>query len=96
MLNTAIGYPRIGKNRELKFALEKYFKHEITEQELQSTAAAIRKEHYGFFTEEKIDLIPCGDFSFYDNLLDTALQFGRFIRSGHIFRHGPRCTGKRC
>lgn len=86
MLNTAIGYPRIGKNRELKFALEKYFKHEITEQELQSTAAAIRKEHYGFFTEEKIDLIPCGDFSFYDNLLDTALQFGivpqRYLKAG--------------
>ena len=86
MLNTIIGYPRIGGKRELKFALEKYFKHEIPAEELKSVAAQIRKQHYGYFSEQNIDLVPCGDFSFYDNLLDTALQFGiipeRYVKSG--------------
>jgi 5-methyltetrahydropteroyltriglutamate--homocysteine methyltransferase len=86
MLNTIIGYPRIGGKRELKFALEKYFKHEIPAEELKSVAAQIRKQHYGYFAEQNIDLVPCGDFSFYDNLLDTALQFGiipeRYVKSG--------------
>lgn len=57
MLNTIIGYPRIGGKRELKFALEKYFKHEIPAEELKSVAAQIRKQHYGYFAEQNIDLV---------------------------------------
>lgn len=86
MLNTIIGYPRIGGKRELKFALEKYFKHEIPAEELQNVAATIRKQHYGYFAEQKIDLVPCGDFSFYDNMLDTAVLFNiipeRYVKGG--------------
>ena len=86
MLNTIIGYPRIGGKRELKFALEKYFKHEIPAEELQNVAATIRKQHYGYFAEQKIDLVPCGDFSFYDNMLDTAVLFNiipeRYVKAG--------------
>ena len=44
MKTSVIGYPRIGKNRELKFASEKYFKSEISENDLQLVAAELRKD----------------------------------------------------
>ena len=43
MKTAVVGFPRVGKNRELKFATEKYFKGEISEQELLNEAAQIRK-----------------------------------------------------
>lgn len=46
MKTSVIGYPRIGVLRELKFASEKYFKKEITMEELQDTAAQLRKTHW--------------------------------------------------
>ena len=73
---SVIGFPRIGKNRELKFASEKFFKGEISEAELQNVAAEIRQ--YGWAKQKAagIDFIPSNDFSFYDNVLDTAFLFG--------------------
>lgn len=86
MLNTVIGYPRIGGGRELKFALEKYFRREIGAEELRSAAAEVRRRHYAYFAEEGIDLAPCGDFSFYDNLLDAAVMLNvvpeRYLKAG--------------
>ena len=73
-MNTSIiGYPRIGSLRELKFASEKYFKQEISAQELQSTAKDLRLAHWNVQKSNGIDYIPSNDFSFYDNLLDTAV-----------------------
>ncbi|WP_458450912.1 5-methyltetrahydropteroyltriglutamate--homocysteine S-methyltransferase [Fibrobacter sp.] len=73
---SVIGFPRIGKARELKFASEKFFKGEISEAELQNVAADIRQ--YGWAKQKAagIDFIPSNDFSFYDNVLDTAFLFG--------------------
>lgn len=73
---SVIGFPRIGKARELKFASEKFFKGEISEAELQNVAAEIRQ--YGWAKQKAagIDFIPSNDFSFYDNMLDTAFLFG--------------------
>ena len=73
---SVIGFPRIGKARELKFASEKFFKGEISEAELQKVAAEIRQ--YGWQKQKAagIDFIPSNDFSFYDNILDTAFLFG--------------------
>lgn len=73
---SVIGFPRIGKARELKFASEKFFKGEISEAELQKTAAEIRL--YGWQKQKAagIDFIPSNDFSFYDNVLDTAFLLG--------------------
>ena len=73
---SVIGFPRIGKARELKFASEKFFKGEINEVELQKVAAEIRL--YGWAKQKAagIDFIPSNDFSFYDNVLDTAFLFG--------------------
>lgn len=73
MKTTIIGYPRIGTLRELKFASEKYFRSEILAQELQDAATELRRTHLQTQQSAGIDLIPTGDFSFYDNMLDTAV-----------------------
>ncbi|MCR4556671.1 MAG: 5-methyltetrahydropteroyltriglutamate--homocysteine S-methyltransferase [Saccharofermentans sp.] len=75
-MNTAVtGYPRIGKDRELKFASEKYFNGQIGESELLATAKEIRKGNLLKQKEAGITYISSNDFSFYDNVLDTAFLF---------------------
>ncbi|MDR0615126.1 MAG: 5-methyltetrahydropteroyltriglutamate--homocysteine S-methyltransferase [Lactobacillales bacterium] len=69
-----IGFPRIGENRELKFATEKYFKKEISENELQIVASNIRKQNWHLQKKADIEFIPSNDFSFYDQMLDTAIM----------------------
>ncbi|MFW5444455.1 MAG: hypothetical protein ACKE51_09145 [Methylococcaceae bacterium] len=69
-----LGFPRIGKKRELKFALEKYWKHETSQQTLQQTALKLRQQHWQ--QQSELDLIPVGDFSFYDQVLDTSFLLG--------------------
>ncbi len=69
-----LGFPRIGKKRELKFALEKYWKKDITQSELLETATNLRQEHWK--NQNQLDLIPVGDFSFYDQVLDTSFMLG--------------------
>ncbi|MCR5607967.1 MAG: 5-methyltetrahydropteroyltriglutamate--homocysteine S-methyltransferase [Lachnospiraceae bacterium] len=72
MNTTIIGYPRIGNLRELKFASEKYFKGEINAKELNETAKNIRLYNLKLQKESGLNFIPSNDFSFYDNVLDTA------------------------
>lgn len=76
MQTSVIGFPRIGTLRELKFASEKYFRNEMSAEELQQTAAALRKTHWNTQKNAGIDYISSNDFSFYDMLLDTAALFG--------------------
>ena len=72
-MNTSIiGYPRIGNLRELKFASEKYFRGEITADELEKTAKSIRLYNLDIQKKSGLDFIPSNDFSFYDGMLDTA------------------------
>lgn len=73
MKTSVIGYPRVGILRELKFATEKYFKNVLRKEELQNTALNLRKTHWKDQMENGIDFISSNDFSFYDNLLDTAV-----------------------
>ncbi|MBQ6304199.1 MAG: 5-methyltetrahydropteroyltriglutamate--homocysteine S-methyltransferase [Clostridiales bacterium] len=75
MNTSVIGYPRIGKDRELKFASEKYFRSEISEEELLSVAKEIRKKDLLKQKKAGITYISSNDFSFYDNVLDTAFLF---------------------
>ncbi|WP_273954734.1 5-methyltetrahydropteroyltriglutamate--homocysteine S-methyltransferase [Leuconostoc mesenteroides] len=72
MTTTIIGFPRIGEHRELKFATQKYFKHQITAEELNATAATLRQQNWRAIQHAGIDQIPSGDFSFFDTTLDTA------------------------
>lgn len=75
MLTSIIGYPRVGCLRQLKFETEKYFRKEITESELRKTANEIKKSQWLMQKNIGIDFIPSNDFSFYDNVLDTAAMF---------------------
>ena len=72
MKTAVIGYPRIGSKRELKFAIEKYLKGQIEQSELITKAKALRKINWLDQDNQKIDFISSNDFSFYDNVLDTA------------------------
>ena len=75
MNTSVIGYPRIGKDRELKFASEKFFAGEIDEAALQEVAKTIRRDDLLKQKEAGITYISSNDFSFYDNVLDTAFLF---------------------
>lgn len=69
-----LGFPRIGKSRELKFALEKYWRGETELAKLEQAAQELRQTHWQ--TQSKLDWLPIGDFSFYDHVLDTSLLVG--------------------
>lgn len=75
MKTSIVGFPRIGEHRELKFSTERYFRQELTEQELEETARALRKTHWQRLKAEGLDFIPSGDFSFFDTILDAATLF---------------------
>lgn len=76
MKTSVIGFPRVGKLRELKFATEKYFKGEEDLAELESTAKGIRKEQWLLQKNSGLDYISSNDFSFYDQMLDTTVMLG--------------------
>ena len=87
MLNTAnLGFPRIGANRELKKAIESYWKKTSSASDLQKVAAEIRAKNWQTQKAAGIAFIPSNDFSFYDQILDTQVLFGavpdRFKFSG--------------
>lgn len=71
--STIVGYPRIGVNRELKKAVEGYFKNDLSLTELKGVTKNLRKGYWLTQKEKGIDYIPSNDFSFYDNMLDTAV-----------------------
>jgi len=71
-----LGYPRIGENRELKRATEAFWNGSITEAQLFANAAKLRRHHWQKQQAIGIDLIPSNDFSFYDQMGDTAALVG--------------------
>ncbi len=85
-LATIPGYPRIGKRRELKRALEGYWSGKRSAAELQETATGVRRANWATQQDAGLDLVPVNDFSFYDQVLDTSALVGavpeRFGRSG--------------
>lgn len=71
-----LGFPRIGKRRELKFALEKYWRADINQEAFQAECAELRKTHWQLQQQAGIDLLPVGDFAHYDHVLTTSLYLG--------------------
>lgn len=69
-----LGFPRIGRNRELKFALEKYWQGAISEQALLGTTQDLQTKHWR--EQSRLDWITVGDFSLYDHVLDTSFLLG--------------------
>lgn len=89
-LTSVSGFPRIGEHRELKRAIEGYWKGSLGLDEMRSTARSLRERHWRLQADAGIDLIPSNDFSLYDQVLDTAMLLGavprRFDRLA--FDHG--------
>ncbi len=73
MKSAVTGFPRVGKLRELKFASEKYFRGEITEDNLKAVGKVLRNENWRLQKDAGIRYISSNDFSFYDGMLDTAI-----------------------
>jgi 5-methyltetrahydropteroyltriglutamate--homocysteine methyltransferase len=69
-----LGFPRIGAKRELKFALESYWKGQSSRDELQRAGAEMRAKHWQ--DQAALDLVPVGDFAFYDQVLDMSFTLG--------------------
>ena len=71
-----LGFPRIGKDRELKKALEAYWKAQIDEAALEATGRSLRAEHWRLQRDAGLGMVAVGDFSFYDHMLDAAAMVG--------------------
>lgn len=71
-----MGYPRIGEKRELKFALERYWKGETAFDEVEKTAAILRAKHRADQVQSGANFVSVNDFSLYDNMLDTIVMLG--------------------
>lgn len=76
VLATNLGFPRIGVKRELKKATESYWKGETGEAELLAAGKEIRKTHWLMQKDAGLDMVPVGDFSFYDQVLDLTALVG--------------------
>lgn len=76
MLTHLLGFPRIGRKRELKHALEAYWQGKISEQELLEIGKTLRATHWQLQSDSGIDLLPVGDFAWYDHVLSTSLLLG--------------------
>ena len=72
-LTSVSGFPRIGGDRELKKAIEGYWKGRHGLDQVRATAKELRERHWRLQAEAGIDLIPSNDFSYYDQVLDTAI-----------------------
>jgi len=71
-----LGFPRIGADRELKKALEAYWKGELDEQGLRQVGRQLRAQHWQAQADAGIQLLPVGDFAWYDQVLTHSLMFG--------------------
>ncbi|MFD1711152.1 5-methyltetrahydropteroyltriglutamate--homocysteine S-methyltransferase [Ottowia sp. GY511] len=69
-----LGYPRIGARRELKFALEAYWRGQSSQADLLATGADLRARHWA--DQAALGLVPVGDFSYYDQVLDMSFTLG--------------------
>jgi 5-methyltetrahydropteroyltriglutamate--homocysteine methyltransferase len=71
-----LGYPRIGLQRELKFALERHWRGEIDAADLEAVGAGLRARHWAEQAEAGLDFVTVGDFAFYDHVANHIALFG--------------------
>lgn len=88
MINSNLGYPRIGENREWKKLLEAYWSRKTTEDGLHDEMKKLRLSHLHKQKEKGIELIPVGDFTYYDHMLDHAAMFG-LVPERYGYEGGP-------
>ncbi|MFC5697324.1 5-methyltetrahydropteroyltriglutamate--homocysteine S-methyltransferase [Pseudomonas sp. GCM10022186] len=75
-LSHSLGFPRIGRDRELKRAQEAFWKGELDEAGLRAVGRRLRAEHWQLQKDAGIELLPVGDFAWYDQVLTHSLTFG--------------------
>ncbi|MFD7612770.1 5-methyltetrahydropteroyltriglutamate--homocysteine S-methyltransferase [Streptomyces sp. NPDC059828] len=73
---TVHGYPRQGQQRELKKAIEGYWRGRVTADSLKATAGDLRRTHWRQLADAGVHEVPTGDFSYYDHVLDTTVMVG--------------------
>src|SRR3990167_542237 len=71
-----LGFPRIGAHRELKKAVEAYWRGELSKADLEKTGRDIRETHWKIEAEAGLSFVTVGDFSWYDHVLDTSAMLG--------------------
>ena len=76
ILNHTLGFPRVGLRRELKKAQERYWAGKATQEELQAVGRELRARHWQQQRDAGVDLLPVGDFAWYDHVLTTSLLLG--------------------
>ncbi|WP_368873327.1 5-methyltetrahydropteroyltriglutamate--homocysteine S-methyltransferase [Shewanella algae] len=72
----SLGFPRIGRRRELKFALEKYWRGESSVAELESVARELRRTHWQWQADAGVAQLPVCDFAYYDQVLTLSATLG--------------------
>ena len=85
-----LGFPRIGRDRELKKALEAYWQGELDEAGLRTVGRELRAAHWQLQKDAGIELLPVGDFAWYDQVLTHSLMFG--VIPERFRRHGAQPT----
>lgn len=85
-----LGFPRIGRDRELKKALESYWKGELDEAGLRAVGRELRAAHWQLQKDAGIELLPVGDFAWYDQVLTHSVTFGVIPERFHT--HGGKPT----
>ncbi|KAI0796727.1 5-methyltetrahydropteroyltriglutamate-homocysteine S-methyltransferase [Abortiporus biennis] len=73
--SSVLGFPRIGANREVKKAVEAYWAGKISADDLTKAAAEVKKTSWNSLKERGVEIIPSGDFSLYDHILDHSAAF---------------------
>ncbi|EKN3362944.1 5-methyltetrahydropteroyltriglutamate--homocysteine S-methyltransferase [Yersinia ruckeri] len=76
ILNHTLGFPRVGLKRELKKAQESYWAGNITQEALLNVGRELRARHWQQQQQAGVDLVPVGDFAWYDHVLTTSLLLG--------------------
>src|SRR3990167_4417898 len=76
MVSHILGFPRIGAKRELKKAVESYWKGESDQTQLLSIGKALRRENWQLQKNAGLDFVTVGDFAWYDQVLNTSMMLG--------------------
>lgn len=76
ILNHTLGFPRVGLKRELKKVQESYWAGNSTQEELLNVGRELRARHWQQQQQAGVDLVPVGDFAWYDHVLTTSLLLG--------------------
>jgi 5-methyltetrahydropteroyltriglutamate--homocysteine methyltransferase len=82
-----LGFPRIGAKRELKFALEAYWKGQSSLDALKQAGKDLRQGNWAL--QSNLDLAPVGDFAFYDQVLDMSFTLGHLPARVQSFHGDP-------